>query len=80
MLLGKKRPTTVDAAIAPLRRAIMDLEGVADMRNAALARNGELISGLETQMEFDRVELKRAEAVAKMIKTITEPALDPIAA
>ena len=75
-----KKPTTVDAAIAPLRRAIMDLEGVANARNEALARNSELISGLETQMGLDQVELTRAEAVAKMIKTITEPALDPIAA
>ena len=74
MLLGKKRPTTVDAAIAPLLRAITDLEGVADSRNESLARGSALISSLETQMETDQAELTRAEAVAKMIKAITFPA------
>lgn len=70
----KKRPTTVDAAIAPLLQAITDLEGVADARNAALARNSQMISSLETIMESDQIELERAEAVAKMIGAITSPA------
>ena len=69
----KKRPVTVNAAIAPLLRAITDLENVADTRNEALARNSAEIGRLETQMQEDTAELDRAEAVAKAIKAITSP-------
>ena len=72
----KQRPTTVDAAIAPLLQAIVDLEAIADERNENLVRVGTLIGTLETLMQTDQIELTRAEAVAKMIKAITSPALD----
>lgn len=67
------KPKTVEAAIAPLLKAVVDLEGVADARNAALATNSVEITRLEAVMEADQIELTRAEAVAKMIKAITNP-------
>ncbi len=70
----KTRPKTVDAAIAPLLQAITDLEGVADTRNAAIARNSEEIERLETRMQIDQTELSRARAVTKMIRAITSSA------
>ena len=69
----RKRPTTVDAAIAPLLKAIVDLEGVSDARNKALEENSDMISILEDRMVIDRAELIRAEAVHKMIRSITSP-------
>ena len=72
-MVFKKRPVTVNAAIAPLLQAITDLENVSDTRNEALARDGEEISRLETRMQNDQLELERAEAVAKAIKAITNP-------
>ncbi len=78
-MLIRKRPTTVDAAIAPLLQAVSDLEHVVDERNASLARGSALMSSLETLMETDQIELTRAEAVATMIKAITSPDLTPAA-
>ncbi len=69
----KARPTTVDAAIAPLLQAIVDLELVADTRNETMARNRVLITSLETSMMIDQAEMERADAVAKMVGAITSP-------
>ena len=70
-MLYRKKPTTVDAAIAPLLQAIMDLDGVAEARTEAIARDSEEVSLLQLRMQLDRAERDRAEAVARMIKAIT---------
>ncbi len=74
-MFSRKRPTTVFAAVAPLLHVIADLERVVDLRNEALARNGEEIGRLETQMQTDQTELSSAEEVSKRIQAITSPAL-----
>ncbi len=72
-MLYRKKPTTVDAAIAPLLQAIMDLAGVAETRTEAMERDNEEIKRLETRVQVDRAERGRAEAVARMIRAITSP-------
>ena len=69
----RKRPTTVDMAIAPLLKSIVDLEGVSDARSKALSEYSESISRLEGLRVTDRNEMERADAVAKMIRSITSP-------
>ncbi len=72
-MLYRKKPTTVDAAIAPLLQAIRDLDGVAETRTEAMERDIEEITRLEAQVQVDMAERGRAEAVARMIKAITSP-------
>ncbi len=67
------RPKTVDAAIAPLLKAVRDLDAVAEDCNERSSRNRGEITRLETIMEADQSEMTRTEAVAKMIRAITEP-------
>lgn len=67
------KPKTVDAAIASLLRAAHDLDDVANTRNEKLSQTSEEITRLEAIMEADQLELTRAEAVAQMIRNITEP-------
>ena len=69
----KVRPKTVNDAIAPLARAVKDLDSVASSRNKSLADNRELIEGMEMQMKWEQAELERAENVAKMIYGIINP-------
>ncbi len=71
----KIRPSTVDAAIAPLLQAITDLDGVAESRTEAIARDSEEVSMLQLRMQIDSGERIRAEAVAKAIRAITDPAV-----
>ena len=69
----RSRPVTVDAAIAPLLKAIDDLDQVADSRNTRCFNNRQEITRLEAVITEDQAELERAEVIAKMIRAITEP-------
>ncbi len=66
------KPKTVDAAIAPLLKAIDALDSVADSRNARCFNNRQEISRLEGVIIEDAAELERAKTIAKAIRAITE--------
>ena len=67
-----RKPTTVDAAIAPLLKAVADLEGVAGACNVRSSLNRAEVERLEDAITADQTELTRAEAIATKIKAITE--------
>ena len=70
MLLKLK---TVDAAIAPLLKAIDALDAVADSRNTRCFNNRLEIARLESVITEDQAELERAQTIAKAVRSITEP-------
>lgn len=68
----KKVPTTVEEAIAPLLKAVTDLETVMAQCTSRLTANKDRMIELEKQIEIDKEETDRAMAIAAKIRSITE--------
>ena len=67
------KPTTVDEAIAPLLKAVTDLDTIADSMTKQCARNEVHIAALQARIAMDGAEAARAMAVAGTIRAITNP-------
>ncbi len=65
-------PTTIEAALAPLVKAIKDLERVADACNARSSANRAGVVLLELAIVTDQGVMTRAEAMIIELKTITD--------
>lgn len=72
----KRLPTTVDAAIAPLLRAVSDLEGVSELCFNKIEANNGLIARLEVQNTAALSEQERATSVLLALRGITNPKKD----
>jgi len=70
------KPTTVDAAIAPLLKAVRDLEGVSELCFNKIETNKSRIALLQTQNVNARLEQDRATSVLMALRGITNPKKD----
>lgn len=71
MLLSK--PNTVDAAIAPLLKAVVDLERVNDLCLDKQEANAARIRALEAENKAASAEQERAANVLHALRGITNP-------
>lgn len=67
------KPTTVDAAIAPLLKAVSDLEAVSALCFDKIEVNKGKIAALQTQNVAAREEGDRATSVLLALRVITNP-------
>lgn len=70
------KPKTVDAAIAPLLRAVSDLEGVSELCFDKIEANKGTIARLETESVAALKEQDRATSVLMALRGITNPKKD----
>ncbi len=70
------KPKTVDAAIAPLLKAVSDLEGVAILCFDKIEANKTTIFRLETESAAALKEHDRATSVLTALRGITNPKKD----
>lgn len=73
MTFFNTKPTTVDAAIAPLLQAASDLEGVAELCFERITANKELIARLAVQNVATSKEHDHASDILTALRNITEP-------
>ncbi len=70
------KPKTVDAAIAPLLKAVSDLEGVSELCFNKIEANKATIARLAVQNAAALKEQDRATAVLIALRGITNPKKD----
>ena len=70
------KPKTVDAAIAPLLKAVSDLEGVSELCFNKIETNKATIARLAVQNVAALKEQDRATAVLTALRSITNPKKD----
>ncbi len=67
------KPRTVDAAIAPLLKAVHDLEGVTNLCSDLIEHNTATIDRLESENTDATRERSRANGVLVALRGITNP-------
>ncbi len=70
------KPKTVDAAIAPLLKAVSGLEGVAELCFTKIEANKATIARLAVQNAAALKEQERATSVLMALRSITNPKKD----
>jgi len=68
-----KSPKTVDAAIAPLLKAQIDLIAVFHQLSDTIISNRTIIAELQAEIDNAKAECVRAEKIIETLNNITDP-------